>query len=217
MGMNILCSLSVALLLAAIAWFLLFAKLIDGSAEFLCVFNSHCPFHSSCPMSTMTKTNKRSLVNSVAENLIIARRVAGLSQHDLAERANLSRATIAKIETGQSDPRLSTISILAQALGITAHALISTNDEIDRMIDILDNCHAIVDIAPNDEKTNDLTLKEKNLRALRRSAERAAAFSRAAGFHSMSSQVACAIYNSHAPGIGAAIGAHAFRNGASQS
>lgn len=167
-------------------------------------------------MSTTNKSHKPSLVSSVAENLIIARRVAGLSQHELAARANLSRATIAKIETGQSDPRLSTIAILAQALGVTAHALISTHDEVDRLIDILDNCHEIIDIAPNEEKTDDLTLKEKNLRALRRSAEQAAAFSRAAGYHSMSSQVACAIYNSHAPGIGAALGAHAFRNGTLQ-
>lgn len=163
-------------------------------------------------MSTQTKRRKPSIVRSVAENLIIARRVAGLSQHELAQRANLSRATIAKIETGQSDPRLSTITILAQALGVTPHALISTNEEVDRMIDILDTCHEIVDIAPNEDKTNDLTTDDTNIRALRRSAERAAAFSRDVGYQSMSSQVASAIYNTHAPGIGAAIGAHAFRD-----
>lgn len=153
------------------------------------------------------------MVASVAENLVIARRVAGLSQHKLAQLANLSRATIAKIETGQSDPRLSTIAVLADALGISAHALISTGGEINRLIDILDNCHQIVDIAPDDDQTNALQSTGDNLRARRDSAERAAAFARDAGHTSLSAQVASAIYNIYAPGIGAAIGAHTYRNG----
>lgn len=164
-------------------------------------------------MNNVPKGRKLRIVASVAENLVIARRVAGLSQHKLAQRANLSRATIAKIETGQSDPRLSTIAVLANALGITAHALISTDDEIERLIDILDNCHQIVDIAPDDAQTQAMRSVDDNLRTRRDSAERAATFAREAGHTSLSAQVASAIYNIYAPGIGAAIGAHTYRNG----
>lgn len=47
-----------------------------------------------------------------------ARRAAGLRQEDLAARAGLSRMTVQKLEAGSIDPRMSTLTVLARALGL---------------------------------------------------------------------------------------------------
>ncbi|MCB1659794.1 MAG: helix-turn-helix transcriptional regulator [Pseudomonadales bacterium] len=52
----------------------------------------------------------------LGQNLIAARTANQLTQSELAERANISRATIAEIESGTADPRLSTLIAIADAL-----------------------------------------------------------------------------------------------------
>lgn len=47
-----------------------------------------------------------------------ARRAAGLSQAELAERAGVSRMTVQKLEAGTIDPRASTLDVLARELGL---------------------------------------------------------------------------------------------------
>lgn len=44
------------------------------------------------------------------------REIAGLSQRQVAEKAGISRFTLIKIETGESDPRISTLKSIAAAL-----------------------------------------------------------------------------------------------------
>jgi transcriptional regulator with XRE-family HTH domain len=51
-------------------------------------------------------------------NLCLIRRRRGFSQERLAWRAGLSRDTIHKLETGKRSPRLGTILILADTLGV---------------------------------------------------------------------------------------------------
>jgi transcriptional regulator with XRE-family HTH domain len=46
------------------------------------------------------------------------RKAKGLSQAKLADRADLSREYVNKIEAGRYDPPLSTINALAKALGV---------------------------------------------------------------------------------------------------
>ncbi len=54
----------------------------------------------------------------ITEQLTDARKAAGLSQQTLAERAGLSRMTVQRTESGQIDPRLSTLLEMARALGL---------------------------------------------------------------------------------------------------
>jgi len=47
-----------------------------------------------------------------------ARKTVGLSQEGLASQAGLSRMTVQRIESGQIDPRLSTLLEMARVLGL---------------------------------------------------------------------------------------------------
>jgi transcriptional regulator with XRE-family HTH domain len=52
------------------------------------------------------------------------RKAKGISQAALAQRAHLTRVYITRLEAGQQDPSLSTISALAKALGVPVTALL---------------------------------------------------------------------------------------------
>jgi len=52
------------------------------------------------------------------------RREAGLSQEELAERAGISRVTIARIEAGEQSPRYETLVRLAKSLQIPLERLL---------------------------------------------------------------------------------------------
>jgi transcriptional regulator with XRE-family HTH domain len=57
-------------------------------------------------------------------NLRELRRWAFLSQRDLAARAGLTQATVARLEAGKHRARPTTIRRLAAALGVEPHALV---------------------------------------------------------------------------------------------
>ncbi|NKB80740.1 MAG: helix-turn-helix domain-containing protein [Nitrospirales bacterium] len=56
--------------------------------------------------------------------LVKRRKEKGLSQRGLAKKSKVSHVTIARIETGTFDPRLSTLRSLAKALKVKIHDLI---------------------------------------------------------------------------------------------
>ena len=58
-----------------------------------------------------------------AANLRRARKAAGVSQEDLAERCEIHRTEVSLLERGGREPRLGTLVKLATALDTTAEAL----------------------------------------------------------------------------------------------
>ena len=54
----------------------------------------------------------------VVAPIVHARHVAGWTQRDLAQRAAVPQPVIARLEAGDNDPKLSTLTKLAHALGL---------------------------------------------------------------------------------------------------
>ena len=52
------------------------------------------------------------------------RKARKMSQADLAQKANLTRVYVTRLEAGQQDPSLSTINALAKALGVPVTELL---------------------------------------------------------------------------------------------
>jgi len=63
-------------------------------------------------------------MDGLASNVRNARRRAGISQTDLAKAARVGSGTVARIETGGENPRVSTLYRLAEALGVSVHDLL---------------------------------------------------------------------------------------------
>jgi transcriptional regulator with XRE-family HTH domain len=59
-----------------------------------------------------------SIMINITQELENARKAAGLSQDELAGRAGLSRMTVQRTESGQIDPRMSSLLVMARALGM---------------------------------------------------------------------------------------------------
>jgi len=64
----------------------------------------------------------------LADNLRRARLTRFWSQMELAEKADVSRATIARIELGGYVPQLKTLRRLAEALGVEPAALVTIEE-----------------------------------------------------------------------------------------
>jgi transcriptional regulator with XRE-family HTH domain len=54
-----------------------------------------------------------------------------LSQRDLAERAGVTQKTIVDLELGRQEPRLRTIRLLAEALGVQPHDIDEFREAIE--------------------------------------------------------------------------------------
>jgi transcriptional regulator with XRE-family HTH domain len=65
---------------------------------------------------------------SLADNLRRARLTRFWSQTELAEKANVSRATIARVELGGYVPQLKTIRRLAEALSVEPGELVTIEE-----------------------------------------------------------------------------------------
>lgn len=64
-------------------------------------------------------------------DLVQARRDAGLSQPDVAERMGISQQAVSKLERYDSDPKLSTLRRYAHAVeAVVEHKVISKSDQV---------------------------------------------------------------------------------------
>jgi len=73
----------------------------------------------------ITNSFRSGLSRELAERVKYARAGKLLTQAELAKAADLSRPTIARIESGRWEPRMNTVTAIAAALGLTANDLMS--------------------------------------------------------------------------------------------
>jgi transcriptional regulator with XRE-family HTH domain len=145
----------------------------------------------------------------LARNLVAARVAAGVTQQQLADRAEVSRATIAQIEAGVSDPKFSTILQLAHALNVDALLLLLGTNEVETLASLLE-----LDLdTPHYHQLRTSDLREIQrlvgsgmLRDRLNAAKLGAAAAQAVGYATQGS-IGAAIGAAIRPGIGTVIGA----------
>ena len=151
----------------------------------------------------------RSLPADVAlgRNLVIARLIAGITQQELASASGVSRATIAQIETGESDPRLSTLVILAEALGVSPLVLLAGPKEIEALASLPGDLQENPVQVPPATLARMESLSQSGLGADRnRAAHFGATVARAVGEHGRSPTITAAVFSAYAPGPGTEVG-----------
>ena len=67
----------------------------------------------------MTDEQKQATRDRIGQRIAALRKLAGLSQDQLSERAGLQRTPISRIEAGKYAVTLETIQAIAEALGMT--------------------------------------------------------------------------------------------------
>lgn len=168
------------------------------------------PLELTISHSASNPAGKRpeSLDAVLARNLVVARTIAGITQRELAELSGVSRATIAQLETGVSDPRLSTIVDLARALGIAPLALLSGSDEA-RALGALVNELAAHPLRLSDAEAARVAqyLASGLLKDRLRAARLGAAAARQGGYDSPAVPITAAIFTPLDPESGTAVGA----------
>lgn len=140
---------------------------------------------------------------------MIAREAAGLTQHQLADMSGTSRATIAQIEAGASDPRLSTIVSISEALGVAPQLLMLGDVEIARLASVVHCYDDIMHSVPHKDDVHVLRdyLSRNTAKDRRRAAKYAADLADTLGYDDVGARVGAAIGSATHPGIGTAIGA----------
>lgn len=67
----------------------------------------------------MTDTQKQQTRDRIGQRIAALRKLAGMSQEQLAERAGLQRTHVSRIEAGKYAVTLESIQAIAEALGMT--------------------------------------------------------------------------------------------------
>ena len=151
----------------------------------------------------------RRRASALGSNLVLAREAAGLTQTDMAKRAGTSRATIAQIESGGGDPRLSTLGAIADALGVGTFVLLLGKSDIEKLVALVHAPSDLVPVVPAGEDADLLAelatsqLPADQRRAARLSSDLVARM----GFTGSGAAVGAAIGAALMPGLGTVVGA----------
>ena len=79
----------------------------------------------------MKKSKHQELARNIGRQVHALRRQNGLTQEELAERADLSPSHISRIETGKKLPGTNALSKIANSLGATVDALLGSTSSFD--------------------------------------------------------------------------------------
>lgn len=151
---------------------------------------------------------RESIDSILAKNLVAARIIAGLTQHDLAAAAGISRATIAQLETGSSDPRLSTVVDLARALGVAPMVLLAGVPEVQALAALGDGSgEQRLHVSPRDLMRLRDYVASGMLKDRVRAARLGAAIAGATEADSPAVAITAGLFSASLPGAGTAIGA----------
>jgi transcriptional regulator with XRE-family HTH domain len=93
---------------------------------------------------------------NVGEQIKRIRTAKGLSQKEVTMSAKLDKAQFSRIENGKTDPSVSTVQRIAQALGVSLSELFATSDQLKEVNSIDKSIMEKVTMIEN------LTDKEKN-------------------------------------------------------
>ena len=142
---------------------------------------------------------------NLGNNVLVARKAKELTQQKLADRAEVSRATVAQIESSEVDPRLSTLVDLAFALDVSPMMLVMDKDDLEAIAEL--------SAADVEELTQGLSEEESDQMnwlvqsGLRKNLVKAALIgSSSIGGAAAVSASAAAIGSAFLPGLGTAIG-----------
>lgn len=147
---------------------------------------------------------------TLAKNLILARTAKEMTQDAVAEASGLSRATIAQIESGDSDPHLSTIIDLARALETSPLLLLLHEQELTALINVAREAQS--ELLQNRVSNKDVEMMRRLIQTgMMKNRLRAAKIGigamQAAGLAAGTTAIGAAIGSSLLPGIGTVIGA----------
>jgi transcriptional regulator with XRE-family HTH domain len=149
---------------------------------------------------------RESLDATLAKNLVVARAIGGMTQHELANASYVSRATIAQLETGSSDPRLSTIVELAKALHLSPIFLLLGAPEIRALAELPDQLPSVANLISPENLYRMKELVESGLLKDRlRAARLGAAVARSHGETGIA-PITAALFSAFLPGAGTSVG-----------
>jgi transcriptional regulator with XRE-family HTH domain len=149
---------------------------------------------------------RESLDVTLGKNLVVARIIAGMTQHELASASYVSRATIAQLETGSSDPRLSTIVELAHALRLSPIFLLLGAVEIQALAELPNQLESVAKLISPENVYRMKELVESGLLKDRlRAARLGASVARTHGETGIA-PITAALFSAFLPGAGTSVG-----------
>lgn len=169
---------------------------------------------TSRPTTQQSFEGTPGVVATLAKNVVLARNARSMTQDELAQASGVSRATIAQIESGESDPRLSTLIQLSGALEVSPLLLLLGQQEIRAIASLVQDSEqvekiekAATELSPKDVERMHTLATSGVQRSERTAAEMGANVALTAGLAAGGAAVGAAIGTILFPGLGTAVGA----------